>query len=342
MIEPISQFESRKKEHIALALKDENEARGHSGLDQVQLIHEALPDLNFSEIQLQAKVLGKKRKTPFLVSSMTAGHAGAVDLNLLMAKACEARGWLMGVGSQRRELFDLEAKSEWKSLRLAAPNVALLSNIGLTQLIVATNDQIQELIDSIEAEALIVHLNPLQECLQNEGTPNFKGALQRIAEIVKSVKVPVVVKETGCGFSSQTLKRLTETGIAVVDVSGFGGTHWGRIEGQREQNSALKMQASETFSHWGISTTQSLLNASEFQSSYEIWASGGIRTGLDAAKALSLGAACVGFAKPILQAALNGEERLNQQMETLEFELKTAMFCTGCMNTATLKEKRRI
>jgi isopentenyl-diphosphate delta-isomerase len=339
MIEPIHQFESRKKEHIALALKDENEARGFSGLDQLELIHEALPDLNFSDISIETQILSKKRNTPFLVSSMTAGHADSVDLNLRIAKACSARGWLMGVGSQRRELFDKQAQKEWSQIRREVTQVSLLSNIGLSQLIQATNDQIQQLVDTLEAEALIVHLNPLQECLQAEGTPNFKGAFQRISEIVGAINVPVIIKETGCGFSRQTMKRLSETGINVVDVSGFGGTHWGRIEGQRNQSN-IKVQAAKTFSHWGINTYQSLQHATEFNEIYRFWASGGIRSGLDAAKALSMGAQCVGFARPILQAAMKSEEHLNEQMETLEFELRTAMFCTGSENLSQLNANK--
>lgn len=351
MNEPISQFEGRKCEHIQLALKNENEAVGQSGFDQIKLVHEALPEHDFSEMTLATCILGISCKTPFLVSSMTAGHDGSVDLNMRLAKICAERGWLMGVGSQRRELYDFESgRREWSKVRKQAPQVQLLGNIGLAQLILAKNDQIQSLVDSLEAVAMIVHLNPLQECLQGEGTPQFKGGLQRLTEIVKVLNVPVVVKETGCGFSANTLRRLIETGVAAVDVSGYGGTHWGRIEGQRQNNShkkSLQAEASATFANWGISTVQSLLNARTVlrertvisdtnrnnnnagKKIYEIWASGGVRSGLDAARALALGASCVGLAKPILQAALESEASLLKKMELIEFELKMALFCTG-------------
>lgn len=361
MIEPIEQFEERKRDHIALALKSENEALGLSGLDKIELVHEALPDLNFSEIDIHSRVFGNITRTPFLVSSMTAGHAASPEINKILARACSDRGWLMGVGSQRRELFDVEAFREWKAVRAQAPQVHLLGNIGLSQLNSITIDQIKNLVDALEAVAMIVHLNPLQECLQPEGTPDFRGGLLKLGALVKGLSVPVVVKETGCGFSIQTLKRLQETGVAAVDVSGFGGTHWGRIEGQRHHKNSVQSRVAATFSHWGVSTLDSLLNARSviglsgvekdtkkvhptgavrFEAPFEVWASGGIRTGLDAAKALALGANVVGFAKPILQAALKGEGELQLTMKVIEAELKTAMFCTGIQNIKEFNEKR--
>lgn len=339
MSEPISQFEDRKREHIQLSLKDENEALGQSGFDHIELIHEAMPEHDFSEVTLFTDILGLRCDTPFMVSSMTAGHDGSVNLNLRLAKACAERGWLMGVGSQRRELHDFEScRNEWREVRKHAPQVKLLGNIGLSQLILSTNEQIQSLVDSLEAVAMIVHLNPLQECLQYEGTPQFKGGVQRLSDLVKTLSVPVVVKETGCGFSQQTLRRLKETGVAAVDVSGYGGTHWGRIEGQRGERLSLQAQASAIFADWGVSTVQSLFNARAVLSEkvYEVWASGGVRSGLDAARALALGSTCVGFAKPILQAALESEEVLLKKMSLIEFELKVAIFCTGGVRVSDL------
>lgn len=337
MNEPTSQFESRKRDHIELALQDENEACGGSGFERIQLNHEALPDHNFSEINLNTQILGQSRLTPFFVSSMTAGHAGSINLNLRLAMACAERGWMMGVGSQRRELFDFEnARKEWLEVRKQAPRAQLLSNIGLSQLITATNKQILGLIESLEAEALIVHLNALQECLQLEGTPSFKGGLVRISEIAKALSVPVIVKETGCGFSEATLKQLKEVGVSAVDVSGYGGTHWGRIEGRRQVANSIQQQAALTYAHWGVSTVDSLLNARRIKPNFEVWASGGVRTGLDAAKALALGASAVGLAKPILSAALESEVALQKVMSTVEYELKIAIFCTGGVQVSDL------
>ena len=335
MPESVSQFEGRKRDHIALALKNETEAAGLAGFSRLELLHEALPDINFSDVSIATQSLNQSTNTPFLVSSMTAGHGASVDLNMRLAKACAARGWWMGVGSQRRELNDSEARNEWRTVRRAAPEVNLLGNIGIAQLIVCEVDHVRALVDALEAEAMIVHLNPLQECFQPEGTPQFKGGWSKLAELVKALgPKPLVVKETGCGFSALTLKRLSEIGVAAVDVAGFGGTHWGRIEGLRAAGvDAIRAQAAETFSHWGVSTVDALIEAQSLRekglAKFEVWASGGVRSGLDAAKALAIGADRVGFAKPILQAALESDEALNGKMETIEFELKTALFCTG-------------
>ncbi|OFZ15618.1 MAG: type 2 isopentenyl-diphosphate Delta-isomerase [Bdellovibrionales bacterium RBG_16_40_8] len=340
MTEPISQFEERKRDHIALALKKENEALGQTGLAEILLKHEALPELDFKDIEIKTTILGEVRQTPFLVSSMTAGHAASKGINTRIARACAVQGWLMGVGSQRRELFDSEAKDEWRLLRASAPTVKLLGNLGLTQAIYTSTDKIKELVDTLEAIAMIIHLNPLQESLQPEGTPNFRGGLKRLTELSRELSVPVVVKETGCGFSIGTLRKLKETGIAAVDVSGYGGTHWGRIEGQRSGNESVQAEASLSFSNWGVNTRDCLMAAAEVSSNYEVWASGGIRSGLDAAKTVALGAKAIGFAKPMLQAAMVGEDFLLKKMMVIEHEFKTALFCTGCQNPVEFFHKK--
>ena len=334
------QFESRKTDHIRLSLDRKNQAAGLSGFDKVQLIHEALPDLDFENVSLQTKSLGKKIPTPFLVSSMTAGHTKSVNLNERLAKACAEKNWRMGVGSQRRELGDAAAAQEWKAIRKVAPKVALLGNLGIAQLIQSSISDVQRLVDALEAEAMIIHLNALQECMQPEGTPQFKGGLKAIEKLCKRLRVPVVVKETGCGFSRATLKRLRGTGVAAVDVAGLGGTHWGRIEGDRSEERNVRHQAAESLADWGIPTVESLLNAAAIKPDYEIWASGGVRSGLDAAKALALSADVVGVAMPILDAALKGEDELRYKMSEFEYELKTVMFCTGSASINELRNKK--
>lgn len=334
------QFESRKTDHIRLSLDQKNQAVGHSGFEKIQLIHEALPDLDFDQVSLQTKSLGRKIPTPFLVSSMTAGHTKSVNLNERLASACAEKGWRMGVGSQRRELGDSAAAQEWKTIRKAAPKVSLLGNLGLAQLIQSSLADVERLVDALQAEAMIIHLNALQECMQPEGTPQFRGGLKAIEKLCKKLKVPVVVKETGCGFSRATLKRLRGIGVAAVDVAGLGGTHWGRIEGDRTAEVNVRHQAAITMADWGISTVDSLVNAVAVKPDYEIWASGGVRSGLDAAKALAMGADVVGVAMPILEAALKGEDELRQKMNELEYELKTVLFCTGAMNISEMQKKK--
>lgn len=344
MAETLEAFQKRKQDHIAMALSPANEAVGLSGLDRVQLTHEALPELDFEEITLQSQILGFKVEKPLIISSMTAGHVDSIDLNQRLARAAEEKGWMMGVGSQRRELYDAVALNEWKTVRKAAPKVRLLGNLGLSQLIHTPTDKVKELVDGLEATAIFIHLNPLQECFQPEGTPHFKGGLKAIERLARELNVPVVVKETGCGFSESTLKRLKEVGVKAVDLSGFGGTHWGRIEGQRAQAggpvASMKAQAAETFKDWGISTVESMANALSANVEYEIWASGGVRSGLDAARLFAMGAKCVGFAKPILQAALKSDSELDKCLDSLEYELKVAMFCTGSKDLDLLRAKK--
>ncbi len=339
--EATAQFESRKQDHIRLSLSPENEARGGSGLQRVELVHEALPDLDFSEVQLTHNILKSKISgLPLLVSSMTAGHHEAVDLNSRLAEACQARGWLMGVGSQRRELGDPQAAQEWREVRRRAPKVHLLGNLGLSQLIRTSTADVMRLVDHLEASAMIIHTNPLQECLQPEGTPQFSGGLKAIETLARELPVPLMVKETGCGFSPQTLQRLIDLGVTAVDISGFGGTHWGRIEGGRSQRGDIRHHAAQSFAHWGIGTVDSLVSAVELGPDYEVWASGGVRSGLEAATLLAIGAQTVGFAKPILEAALEGEKALDFRMELIEYELKTALFCTGSKSVSELQAKK--
>lgn len=343
--ENTSQFESRKKDHIELALRADTEAQGGSALDKVELTHEALPDVNFKDVKIQTHALEQILPTPFLVSSMTAGHGGSVSLNETLAQACANRGWLMGVGSQRRELTDPEALLEWQRVRAKAPGVKLLGNIGIAQLIQTNTDQIQRLADTLDATAMIVHLNSLQEVMQPEGTTDFVGGLKAIERVVTGLSVPVVVKETGCGISPQTTKKLLDAGVSAVDISGYGGTHWGRIEGGRAseaegQRSRVLSQVSKTFADWGIPTAQAMKSMVDHGLHRNVWASGGVRSGLDAAKLLAMGAQVVGMAKPILEAALLGPEQLDEKMEVLEYELKVAMFCTGCSELVNFRGKQ--
>src|SRR6185312_258501 len=293
-------FESRKRDHIRIALDPRSQAteilqaKNGAGFDRIQLTHEALPDFNFSDIQISQKYFGYEMAAPFFISSMTAGHQNGVEINRRLARAAAEKKWMMGVGSQRKELSDSDASLEWKQIRKESPKALLLGNLGIAQVIQTHPEQIQKLVDSLEAKALFVHLNALQESLQPEGTPHFAGGLKALEKLVKTLSVPVIVKETGCGFSAETCLRLRNIGVGHLDVSGFGGTHWGRIEGYRSEIGSLNFDAAQTFKDWGISTVQSLINAKDIYSSSSIWASGGVRSGLDAAKLLALGATAIG------------------------------------------------
>ncbi len=339
MKEDAGQFEKRKQEHITLALEESTQSVSSSNWDQYQLHHEAFPEINFKEVDLSASFFSYKTSSPIFISSMTAGHQQGEIINARLAALSQNKQILMGVGSQRKELHDAEASNEWKKIRKNYPKSLLMGNLGLTQIISSASDDIQRLVDSLEAVALIIHTNPLQEVLQLEGTPDFRGGLNALEKLCKKISVPVVVKEVGFGFSRQTLEKLNETGVAAVDVSGKGGTHWGRIEGLRSQNQVMN-QASLTFNNWGRTTLEILKDFSEVKASYSVWASGGVRNGLDVAKCLSLNAQMVGLAQPWLKAAVVSEEALEDLYNRLQFELKIALFCTGSVNPQSLSLRK--
>ncbi|HHT0592842.1 TPA: type 2 isopentenyl-diphosphate Delta-isomerase [Legionella anisa] len=333
------QFEQRKQDHIKLALMPENQTTELSTFDSINLIHDALPDLNFDEISIKASRFGQVVEKPFLISSMTAGHRRAKHINHNLIEACARNGWAMGVGSQRRELTDRKAAFEWQDLRRNFPQVSLYSNLGIAQLITTSLSEIQRLTDALNADALIIHCNPLQECMQPEGTTTYKGCWHALADLVKKLPIPVIVKETGCGFSHTTMMRLNEIGIAAIDVGGLGGTHWGRIEGRRAVHDSIRQQAAITFRNWGIDTVTSVKQAAALKPSFEIWGSGGVVNGLNAAKLFALGATSVGYARPLLEAALESSEQVSLCMQTIEYELKVAMFCTGSRVLSDLPQK---
>ena len=338
------QFEARKRDHIQHALSPNNQTQGLSFLDKIHLHHNALPELDFDEVRLDSTCLKTILPTPFYVAGMTAGHPDAFGINRTLARACTQRGWAMGVGSQRRQLDAPFATpyggDQWQKLREEVPSLTLFANLGLSQLVTTPIEKILNLVQSIQAQALVIHTNALQECLQPEGTPKFRGGIRKLTETCKELEIPIVLKETGCGFSIKALKLLVHVGLSALDVSGLGGTHWGRIEGARAREintENLQARASETFSNWGEPTALSVQNASQILPDLEIWASGGVRSGLDAAKLIALGAHRVGYAKPALEAALLGSETLLHWMELQEFELKTALFCTGFSNPEELR-----
>ena len=332
-------FEQRKRDHIRIALEASSQAAGENLLSQIQLVHEALPEMNFDEVIIESEFL-KQSVSPLFVSSMTAGHHDGLGINIALAQACTRKNWVMGVGSQRRQLTDATARGEWQKIRKEAPQARLIGNLGLAQVIAEPVDKIRGLVDSLHAQALFIHTNPLQECFQPEGTPQFRGGLKAIENLCKQLDVPVILKETGCGFSQSTLRRLQGLGLYAVDIAGLGGTHWGRVEGARSDESELLHKAAKVFANWGVNTVDSLLAGLDLKPGYALWASGGVRSGLDAAKLLAMGADKVGFAKPMIEAALKGADEVVATMNQFEYELKVALFCTGCKNLGALREKK--
>ena len=339
----VREFEQRKQDHIQWALSPLSQSPC-SDLDYFQLRHEALPELDFNEVRLDKDFFGYKASSPFFISSMTAGHLAGEALNLRLAQAAKICAWPMGVGSQRRDLFE-PAMGEWQRLKQQSGHTCFFGNIGMTQVISHPPESILKLIESLEAKALIVHLNPLQEVLQSEGTPYFKGGLLALEKLCRASPVPIIVKEVGCGIDARTARKLHQVGVRVIDVAGRGGTHWGLVEGLRakQQGDELRYESSQVFGRWGLSTLAALNSVQAFaanaQPPLEIWASGGVRHGLDAAKLLALGAKAIGLARPLLLAANQSVEALVQKMKQLENELRIATFCLGYAHCSQLNRE---
>ncbi len=333
-------FEKRKKDHIEYSLDPNSQWEYISGLANIQLLHDALPELDFSEIEIGETSLGYNWNCPIFVSSMTAGNKEGERINEVITDACSSKNWLMGVGSQRKELFDSEAAQEWKKLKISYPKIKWAANLGITQLIQIDIMQVEKLLDNLEAVALFIHLNPLQESLQLEGTPHFRGGVEKIITLTERLKIPIIVKEVGCGISEVTAMKLRTAKLTAIDVSGLGGTHWGRIENLRTPTTHELYSVGQNFKDWGIDTVESLLCLSQLNLPFELWASGGVRSGVDVAKLIALGAKMVGVAQPFLKASLKGVDSVIELMNQFESELKIAMFCTGIKNTNDLRARK--
>jgi isopentenyl-diphosphate delta-isomerase len=336
--ESIQSFEKRKKEHIAWALDVQSQSVTSAGLESVDLIHEAIPQFDLKDVDPSILLFGHTFHFPVFISSMTAGHENSPAINLKLAQIAKQKNWLMGVGSQRRELSDQEALKEWSQIRKIVGEVQLMANIGITQLNKQSLDRLKLIIENLGAVGLFVHTNPLQEALQPEGTPRFSGSLKLLEDLVRAVQVPVVLKEVGCGFSAKTLRQLDNLGLAAIDLAGKGGTHWGRIETLRCDATNPMKTVGEAFGDWGISTVQSVLNARVSLKHTPFWASGGVRSGVDAAKLVAMGAQMVGVAQPLMKAALEGTLALEKTMTKIENEFRIAMFCTGQKKVAALRK----
>lgn len=328
MSQEYSDFESRKQDHIRLALSKESQGLVESGFSKISLIHEALPEINFNEVSLKTSLLGHEFSSPHFISSMTAGHKESLAINFNLARAAVSHNWLMAVGSQRREISDDQAINEWKKIIAEFPNLKLVSNIGISELLKHPVEKVISLVENINAVGIFIHLNPLQEVFQNESSADFSGGLKAIEFLVKKTKTPVLIKEVGFGINKQLIQKLFNIGVQVVDLSGHGGTHWGYIESARNQLSGLE-RGIDAFYEWGQSTTDCLLDSQELVLFHQIWASGGVRSGVDSAKCLAMGARAVGVAQPLMKAAVVSDVEVGRVMSLFDFQLKTALFCTG-------------
>ena len=322
-------FEKRKNDHIRLALSDQSQALVKSGFSKIKLHHQALPEFDFNEVSLHAKLLGHEFASPHFISSMTAGHEKSFAINLNLAKAAKHNNWLMAVGSQRRELTDTKATEEWMKIKAEVPELKLISNIGILEVLANSHTEILKLTENLGAIGLFIHLNPLQEVFQNNPQVNFTGALKAIEKLVKESPVPILVKEVGFGINKELSHQLFQIGVKIVDVSGNGGTHWGQIEALRHEPESLIFNSAEAFSDWGLSTIDCLLGLQDENLFHQIWASGGVRNGVDSAKCLAMGARAVGVAQPLMKTAVVSDELTSKLMKQFDYQLKVAMFCSG-------------
>ena len=323
---------NRKLEHLRISLKEDVQFRQTTnGLDQYRFIHQALPNIALDKIDLSTTFLGLPLKAPFLISSMTGGADEAERINLILASAAQATGIAMGLGSQRAAIED-DSLAYSYDVRRVAPNIPLFANLGAVQLnYTYTIDHCKRAIDMVGANALILHLNSIQEAVQAEGNTNWSGLLEKIQAVCKAIEVPVIAKEVGFGISQDAARQLASAGVAAIDVAGAGGTSWAAVEARRAPSPFLRRLA-ESFWDWGIPTAESLIQAKRGAPNVPLIASGGIRDGVESAKCIALGAGLVGLASPLLRLAEQGFESTVDGIKLLKEELRTAMFGIGVAN----------
>ena len=329
---------ARKDQHLDVILAGKARHRLDAGLDAVRFVHEALPDLDYGKIDLGVDFLGRRLKAPLLISAMTGGPARAATINARLAEAAQHLGIALAVGSQRAALeADGPTPGLDMTLRLKAPDTPILANIGAAQLTRGFGvDAARRVLDMIAADALVVHLKPLQEACQPEGDRDWWGVGAALEALVKALDAPVVVKETGAGISAATAKRLADMGVAGIDVAGAGGSNWAMVEGERSKEAADKAHAA-AFAGWGIPTARAIAEVRAACPKTLVIGSGGISDGVDAAKAIRLGADMVGQAAGVLTAATVSTEAVVAHFQTVVRQLRTVCFCTGSPNLTTLR-----
>ena len=333
----LSATQRRKKEHLDLCLDTRSvTAPSGAGLDRYAFLHNALPELDIADIDPSAAFLGKPLKAPLLISSMTGGFDVARKVNRNLAVAAQKLGLAMGVGSQRVALEEPSAADSFK-VRDVAPDILLLGNLGAVQLNYGYGvEQCRKAVRMIGADGLILHLNVLQEAVQPEGNRNFKGLTAKIAQVCRELEVPVIAKEVGFGISADVALRLKQAGVRAIDIAGRGGTSWYAVEARRSARSGEPLDL--TFAGWGIPTEEALVQARRAVPDLELVASGGIRNGLDIAKAIALGANIAAIGQPLLAPALESPDKVIEFLLGVIHEMKVAMLCVGAADLAALSK----
>ncbi|HEY5654123.1 MAG TPA: type 2 isopentenyl-diphosphate Delta-isomerase [Pontiella sp.] len=335
----MGQINQRKLDHINIVSDGGEIDRRRFYFDDIHLTHRALPELNLTEVDPSSSFLGKNLSFPLIISSMTGGvDSELVKINQNLAIAAEAEGVALAVGSQRVFLSD-EAARESFALRSLAPTTVLLGNLGAVQLNYNVGfADCEAVVEVLDADGLYLHLNPLQEAVQPEGDTNFSGLRNKISDVVKVLKKPIIIKEVGAGVSPKDVEHLLSAGIKHIDVAGAGGTSWSMIESKRCDNPEL----GELFSDWGIPTPVALRLMKPYRHEVELIASGGLRNGVDMAKSMVLGASLCGLARPFLNPARESADAVRAVIRRLKREFTTAMFLLGAAKIADIKGREEL
>ena len=336
---------ARKGEHLAIIAGRDVTSRTRPGWDDVRLVHQALPEIDLDDVDLTTRFLGRELRYPLVIASMTGGHPDAYSVNKILARAAAAYGLAMGVGSQRAGLRDPRQRETYAVVRQEAPDAFIIGNIGAPQLVSQgstpplTLDDVLEIVAMVRADALAVHLNALEEAVMPEGDRQARGVREAISQLAQSVPVPLIGKETGAGLSTQSAVALRAAGVQALDVGGLGGTSFSAVEGARAEQVGDRrgVRLGEVFREWGIPTAVSVVQSKS--AGLPIIATGGVRSGLDAARAIALGATAVGVARPLLMAALEGYDAVAAWIEQFMSELRTALFLTGSPTLSALQRQ---
>ena len=330
----VAPIDQRKADHIKINLEKDVRSAMTTRLENYRFTHEALPELDLEQVDTSLSLFGKRLAAPILISSMTGGTADAESINLRLAEAAQEMKIAMGVGSQRAAIENTDLAKTFQ-VRRVAPDILLFANLGAVQLNYGYGiEQCRLAVDMIGADALIFHFNPLQEAVQDAGDTNFAGLAKKIEEICRKLEVPVIAKEVGWGISERSAKLLADCGVQAIDVAGAGGTSWSQVEMHRAPDEFTRELAA-TFVGWGIPTAESILNVMKAAPDMAIFASGGIKDGLDIAKCIALGATLGGMAGQFLKAAAKSTESTVQMMKLTKRQVEVTMFAAG---VGTLKE----
>ena len=331
----VPKIDQRKADQLRINLEEDVRSRLTNGLERYRFIHEALPEVDLGSVDTSLTLFGKQLSAPILISSMTGGTEESKTINQRLGEAAQALRLAMGVGSQRAALENPDLINTFSIARKSAPDILLFANLGAVQLNYGYDvDDCRRAVEMIEANALYLHLNPLQEAVQIGGDTKFAGLANKIEEVCRKIEVPVIVKEVGWGISERTARMLADCGVAAIDVAGAGGTSWSQVE-MHSAPDEFSRRLAGSFVDWGIPTAESILNVKQASLDTMVFASGGLKNGIDIAKCIALGAILGGMAGPLLKAAASSTEKVIEIIKLTKKQLEVAMFACG---TNSIKE----